>query len=138
MAKFVVKGGVVSIDNVDLADMVKSVEVKRDKAKIDGTGLNGPGAMEWVPGLSDEEFVLEIMNNFDPGQVNATLGPLYRDETEFEVFIRPFAGPESTDNPTFTCATCKLFNYSPISGKVGELSTTTVTITANGGMTETP
>lgn len=138
MSKFVVKGGVVSVASSDISDHVKSVEVKREKAKIDATGLNGNGAMEWVPGLSDEELDIEVMNDFDSGAIDDILNPLYEDETEFAIEVRPFAGAESASNPTFSCATCKLFTYHPISGKVGELSTTTVTITANGGFTRTP
>lgn len=138
MPKFVVKGGVVSIDGVDLSDHVRSVDVKRSKAKIDATGLNGNGAMDHTQGLSDEEFELEIMSDFDPGSVDDTLNPLFEDETEFAVLIRPFAGGESASNPTFQCATCKLFDYNPISGQVGALSTMKVTISANGGIERTP
>lgn len=135
MAKYVVKGGTVTINGVDLSDHVKSVDVKREKAKIDATGLNGNGAMDFTQGLSDEEFEFEFMNDHDPGSVDDTLNPLYENETEFEVVVRPFAGAASPSNPEFTCATCKLFTYSPISANVGALSTSKVTITANGGMT---
>jgi hypothetical protein len=138
MAKFVVKGGVVQVNGVDISSHVKSVEVKREKAKIDATGLNGNGAMEWTQGLSDEELDIEVMNDFDPGEIDDTLNPLYENETEFALLVRPFAGAASASNPEFSCLTCKLFTYHPISGKVGELSTTTVTITANGGFTRTP
>ena len=136
--KFVVKGGFVSINGVDLGPNIRSFEVKREKAKVDASGLTGSGAMDHVHGLADEEFEFEVMNNFDPGMVDDTLNPLYENETEFEVIARPFAGAESASNPTYACATCKLFTYHPISGKVGELSTTTVVISANGGMTRTP
>jgi hypothetical protein len=138
MPKYVVKGGVVSIGTVDVSDNVKSVDVKRSKAKIDATGLNGPGAMDHVQGLSDEEFEFEFMNDHDPGSVNDILNQLYEDETDFEVIVRPFAGVESSSNPTFTCLTCRLFDFNPISGQVGALSTTKVTISANGGITRSP
>lgn len=135
MAKHVVKNGYVSINGVDLSDHIKSFEVKRSKAKIEATGLNGTGAMDHVQGLSDEEFEFEIMNDFDPGSVDDTLDPLYTDETDFEVIARPFAGGASTSNPQYTAATCRLFDYSPISAAVGALNTTKVTISANGGIT---
>ena len=137
MAKFAIKGGTVLINGVDLGDHVKQVETKRSKAKLDSTGLNGPGAMEWTPGLSDEEFIFTIFSDFDPGQLDDTLSPLYDSEADFEVIVRPFAGAASPSNPEFSCATCKLFDYSPISGQVGAMSETQVTITANGGMTRT-
>lgn len=137
MAKHVVKGGTVLINGVDLSDHVKSFETKREKAKVDATGLNGPGAMDWAHGLADEEFLFTFMNDFDPGSVNDTLGPLYENETEFSVIARPFAGAASPTNPEYSCDTCKLFNFSPIKGQVGALSETDVTISANGGMTVT-
>jgi hypothetical protein len=138
MPKYVVKGGFVSIGGTDLSDHVKSVDVKRSKAKIDATGLNGPGAMDHVQGLSDEEFEFEFMNDHDPGSVDDILNPLYEDESDFVVVVRPFAGAESASNPTYTGATCRLFDYNPISGQVGALSTSKVTISANGGIVRTP
>jgi hypothetical protein len=137
MAKHVVKNGTVIIGGVDLSAHVKAIEVKREKAKIDATGLNGNGAMEWVPGLSDEELELTMMNDFDPGELDDTLNPLYEDETEFTIVARPFSGAASPTNPEYSCATARLFTYSPISGNVGALSESKVTITANGGFTRT-
>jgi hypothetical protein len=137
MAKHVVKNGTLIIGGVDLSAHVKAIEVKREKAKIDATGLNGNGAMEWVPGLSDEELELTMMNDFDPGELDDTLNPLYEDETEFEIVARPFAGAASPTNPEYSCPTARLFTYSPISGNVGALSESKVTISANGGFTRT-
>jgi hypothetical protein len=137
MAKHVVKTGVLIIAGKDLSGHVKAIEVKREKAKIDATGLNGNGAMEWVPGLSDEELELTMMNDFDPTELDDTLNPLYENETEFSIVARPFAGPAGPDNPEYSCATARLFTYSPISGNVGALSESKVTISANGGFTRT-
>jgi hypothetical protein len=135
--KHVVKNGTVIIDGVDLSAHVKSIEVKREKDKIDATGLNGNGAKEWVPGLSDEELVLTMMNDFDPGELDDTLNPLYENESEFSIVARPFAGAASASNPEYACATARLFTYSPISGQVGALSESQVTISANGGFERT-
>jgi hypothetical protein len=137
MAKHVVKNGTVVIAGKDLSEHVKAIEVKREKDKIDATGLNGNGAKEWVPGLSDEELELTMMNDFDPGELDDTLNPLYENETEFTVVARPFAGAASPTNPEYSCDTCRLFTYSPISGSVGALSESKVMITANGGWTRT-
>jgi hypothetical protein len=136
--KYVIKGGVVLIDGNDLSDHVRSVDVKRSKAKIEATGLNGPGAVDNIQGLSDEEFEFEFMNDHDPGSVDEILNALYESENDFAVLVRPFAGAESAENPTYACETCRLFDENPISGQVGALSTTKVTISANGGMTRTP
>jgi|SRR5919108_2200709 hypothetical protein len=138
MPKHVIKGGTVLINGVDLSSHMKSVDVKREKDKVDATGLNGPGAKDNVHGLSDEEFEFDVMNDFDPGMVDDTLNPLFENETEFPVLVRPFAGPVSASNPEYACDTCKLFTYHPVSGNVGALSESKVTISANGGITRTP
>src|SRR6266566_4117377 len=103
MAKFVIKGGSAFFNGKDLSDHIKSFETKRSKAKIDATGMTGGGAMDWKPGLSDEEFIFTIMSDFDPGMVDDTLSPLYESEAEFEVIVRPFPGPASPSNPEFSC-----------------------------------
>ena len=135
MAKYVVKGGTVTFGGNDVSDHIKSVDVKRSKAKIDSTGLNGNGAVDNTHGLSDESFEFEVMNDHDPGVLEEILSGFYDTEAEFEVVVRPFAGAASASNPEFSCATSKLFDYDPISGNVGALSTSKVMIQANGGIT---
>src|SRR5258708_28754553 len=127
MAKYVIKGGVVVINLVDLSDHVRAVDVKMAKDEVEDTGLNGPGLHTYLPGLAREEFDFTFAADFDASKVDATLFPLYRNESVFLVSVTPFAGPISASNPNFT-ARCQLFNYDPINGAVGALSETQVTM----------
>src|SRR5438552_2607668 len=138
MAKHVFKNGTFIVNGVDLSSHVRAIDVKRAKDKVDATGLNGNGAKEWLPGLRDEEMVVTLMNDFDPGEVNETLDPLYTDDTIFPILARPFAGAAGAGNPEYSCATSALFEFDPINAQVGALNETQVTFTANGGFERTP
>jgi hypothetical protein len=131
MGKFVIKEGYVEINGVDLSDHIKKVVVHMGAVDVDATGLNYGGGTEHKQGLKDEKFECTVMSDFDVGQVDDTLFPLYDAGTEFEVRVAAFPLPITAANPAFA-GTCILLDYEPISGSVGELSTCDVTIPVNG------
>jgi hypothetical protein len=109
---------------VDFSDHVSSVEVSMKKNSIDTTNFSG-GGKEAVAGLKEDEFTIDFQQDFAAGEVDAILYPLYDDETEFTVTVRPTSSAVSASNPEYS-ATCILLEYQPLSGKVGELSDTKV------------
>jgi hypothetical protein len=129
MAKYVIKEGTVTVNNVDLSDHVRAVDVNMVKDEVEATGLNGPGLHQYLPGLARESFVFTFASDFDSGKVDATLFPLYRNESIFLVSVTPFQLPITSSNPNFT-ARCQLFNYDPLNGQVGALAETQVTMIA--------
>lgn len=124
MAKLVLRDCFIEVAGVNFSDHVSSVEVSLKKASIDTTNFSG-GGKEQVAGLKDDEFTVNFQQDFAAAEVDATLYPLYNNETEFPVKVRPYAGAKSTENPEYT-GTCILLEYQPLSGKVGELSDTKV------------
>lgn len=124
MAKLVLRDCFIEIDGVDFSDHVSSVEVSLKKAGVDTTNFSG-GGKEQVAGLKDDEFDINFQQDFDAASVDAKLYPLYDQEEEFVVKVRPSAGAVSPTNPEYT-ATCILLEYQPLSGKVGDLSETKV------------
>lgn len=124
MAKLVLRDCFIEIDGVDFSDHCSSVEVSLKKAGVDTTNFSG-GGKEQVAGLKDDEFTINLQQNFDAGQVDAKLYPLYDTEVEFVVKVRPSAGAASAANPEYS-ATCILLEYQPLSGKVGDLSETKI------------
>jgi len=126
MAKFVLIDTVTTVNGVDFSSHISSVEVNLKKADIDTTNFSG-GGKEHAQGLKDDEITLNFQQDFDAGEVDATLWPLYNTGTEFEVTIKPKNAPVSADNPLFS-ATCILLEYSPLNGKVGDLSESKVKI----------
>lgn len=120
MAKLVLKDCFISVNSVDLSDHVSKVEVSLKKAAIDSTNFSG-GGKEQVAGLKDDEFTVTFHQDFVPGEVDSILYPLYDDETEFPVEVRPTAAAVSATNPKYT-GTCILLEYQPLTGKPGDLS----------------
>jgi hypothetical protein len=134
MAKFILRDCFVELNGVNFSDHCSSVEVSLKKASVDTTNFSG-GGKEQQAGLKDDEFTLNLQQDYNPAETDATLYPLYNNETEFTVKVRPGAGAISTSNPEYS-ATCILLEYQPISGKVGELSETKVKLpTQRAGIT---
>ena len=126
MAKSLLLNCYIAIAGVDVSDHVSSVEVSFKRAQVDSTNFSG-GGKEAMPGLKSDSFTIQVQQDFAAASINAILQPLYAAGTEFVVEVRPAAGAISASNPSFT-GTCILFEYQPLSGKVGDLSDTKVTL----------
>lgn len=125
MAKLVLRDCFISVDGVDFSDHVSSVEIQLSKDEIDTTNFGGSGR-ERAHGLKDDSFTLNFQQDFAAASVDATLYPLYDNETEFQVIVRPTAGVVGPTNPEYE-GTCILLEYQPLAGDVGALSETSVT-----------
>lgn len=124
MAKTVLKNCQVWVNAVEFTDHISSVEIDVTKDEIDTTSFSG-GGHERAAGLQDNKFKLNFQQDFAVNEVDATLYPLWNNETEFFVAVRPVTAVVSATNPEFY-GTCILLDYSPLNGKVGELSETSV------------
>ncbi|MFT2016293.1 hypothetical protein ACMA1D_10685 [Streptomyces sp. 796.1] len=124
MAKTVLVDCVVMVNGTDFSDHVNSVEISASKDEIDTTSFDGAGR-ERKAGLEDNSFTLNFQQDFAAGEVDSVLWPLWKNATEFVVSVKPTVGAVSATNPEFS-GTCILLEYSPLNGKVGELSETSV------------
>lgn len=120
MGKLVLRDAVTTINGVDFSSHISSVEVSLKKASIDSTNFSG-GGKEATAGLSSDEFMITFQQDFGLAQVDATLFPLYDQELEFVITVKPRNLAVSATNPLYT-GTCLLLEYTPLSGKVGDLS----------------
>lgn len=125
MGKLVLRDCYIVVNSVNFSDHVSSVEINLSKDEVETTNFSGQGR-ERVAGLKDDNFVINFQQDFAAGQVNAVLYPLYNNETEFQVEVRPTSSAVSATNPKYT-GTCVLLEYQPLSGSVGDLSETEVT-----------
>lgn len=125
MAKLVLRDCFISVDGVDLSDHTSSVTVTMEKDEIETTAFTGQGR-ERVHGLNNDSFELNLQQDFDAASVDETLFPLWDQETEFQVVVRPTSAAASATNPEYE-GTCILLNYQPLAGAVGELSETSIT-----------
>ena len=119
----------VTVNGVDLSNHVDSVEVQTNVDDVDITAM-GASAHQHAPGLRNDKITVNFLQDFAAGKVDATLFPLLGN-TGFTVKVVPVATTVSTTNPSYT-ATCVLFTYNPLSGKVGERSDTSVEFQATG------
>lgn len=124
MSKLVLKNCVCTVNGVDFSDHVDEVTIDLKKASIDTTNFSG-GGKEQIAGLKEDTFTFDFQQDFAAANVDATLYPLYNNEVEFTVTVKPTAGAVSATNPLYS-GTCILLEYSPLAGKVGTLSNTKV------------
>src|SRR4051794_32775619 len=125
MAKLVLRDCFISIDGTDFSDHVSSVEIQLSKDEIDTTNFGGAGR-ERQAGLKDDQFTVNFQQDYSAASVDAVLYPLWDEETEFAVVVRPTSAVVGTANPQYT-GTCILLEYQPLAGDVGALSETSVT-----------
>jgi hypothetical protein len=131
MAKLILKDCQVIVNGVNLSDHASSVEIEATKDDVETTSFAGSGK-EVKAGLQDTTITVTFQQDFAASNVDATLWPLWNNETEFTVEVRPTVAAASSTNPKYT-ATCVLLEYSPLDGDVGELSETEVEFATQRG-----
>lgn len=129
--KLILKNCVVTVNGVDFTDHCSEVEVAMKKASVDTTNFSG-GGKEAQAGLREDTMTVTFQQDFSASEVDATLYPLWNNETEFVVTVKPTSSSVSATNPLYS-ATCILLEYTPLSGKPGELSSTKVAFPTQRG-----
>lgn len=119
------------VNGYDASDHVSSCEINMSKDEVETTNFSGSGR-ERVHGLQDNSFTVTFQQDFAAGEVDAVLFPLWDNESEFTVQIRPTSAAVGADNPQYT-GTCILLEYQPLSGDVGDLSESEVTFNVQRG-----
>jgi hypothetical protein len=135
MAKQVLRNVGVIVDQVDLSDRTTSVTVDDGANEVDATAF-GSVYTSAVKGMRTAQITATFQQDFDTGSVHDTLNALNDQSTTFEVLIVPDgdASGITATNPGFRIAEAHLLGYSPLSGGVGDLSTTDVTFTNAGDL----
>lgn len=128
MAKLVLRDCFIEVNGVNFSSHVASVTINLSKDEIDTTNFGGDGR-ERAHGLKDDSFELTFQQDYAAASVDDTLYPLWDQEEEFVVKVRPRSTATSVNNPEYS-ATCILLEYTPLAGDVGDLSTTDVTFPA--------
>lgn len=131
MAKLVLRDCYVVVNGTNFSDHTSSVEINMSKDEVETTNFSGSGR-ERVHGLQDNSFKITFQQDFAASSVDAVLYPLWNNETEFTIEVRPTSGAVSASNPKYT-GTCILLEYQPLSGDVGDLSETEVEFNVQRG-----
>ena len=131
MPVMVLKNAYVLINSVNLSDHVKSVTINYAAEIIEKTAMSA-NSKQRIGGLKDWSIDIELNQDFAAASVDATLFPLVG-AAAFPIEIRPDAGVVSATNPKYT-GNALLESYSPITGTVGELATTSITLPGDGDL----
>lgn len=126
VSKIVLRDCYIVINGTNLSDHITEVTINLSKDDIETTSFSG-GGRERIAGLKDDSYELSIQQDYAAAAVDSVLYPLQNNETEFAIEVRPTSAAVSSTNPKYT-ATGVLFEYSPLDGKVGDLSETKIKI----------
>lgn len=126
MPKVILKDCYIVVNGTNLSDHISAVSVNLSKDDVETTSFSG-GGRERMQGLKDDSYELTLQQDFDAASVDAVFYPLYDTGDEFEVEVRPTSSAVSATNPSYV-GDCILMEYSPLDGKVGDLSETKVKI----------
>ncbi len=125
MAHFVLKDAKVTVDLVDLSDHVSEVSVETERDEVDVTAMGATSKVN-VAGLGDATITMTMFQDFAASEVDATLWPLSTTNTPFIVSVQATSAVTSVTNPKYSM-TCLMYGYSPLSGGIGDASSTEVT-----------
>lgn len=131
MGKVVLRDASITVDGVDLSDHCTTVTVEDGAADVDATAF-GSVYTSAVKGLRTAQITATFQQDFATGSVDATLNALNNQEEPFEVVVVPTSASVGATNPSYTLPEAMLLGYTPLSGGVGDLSTTDVTFSNAG------
>jgi len=134
--KTVLRNVFVSVDGTDLSDHFTQITVEDSAAEVDSTAF-GSVYTQAMKGLRTAQITGTVQQDFAAASVDATLSALNDQDTTFEVIVVGDADTTadiSATNPGYRIAESQLLGYTPISGGVGDLSTTDVTFSNAGDL----
>lgn len=125
MGKLILVNASTVVDGTDLSKRSTQIAIDANSDEVDLTCFQE----EWKDtgvGLKDATMQITFIMDQEVGMVDDVLWPLFRSGEEFIIEAKSSKGPKAPNNPQWTMGT-KLFTYSPLSGSVGQASTTQVT-----------
>lgn len=131
-AKTILKNVEVLINGVDLSDHCRQITIDTSADEVETSAFKG-AYKEFQPGLKDATITATLFQDFASGKVDDVLWPLSNTNTAFTVQVSDLDSPGMDPYRM----TSRLYGYQPMSGAVGEASTTEVTFrnAASGGVT---
>jgi hypothetical protein len=125
MGKLVLKKPVIIIDGTDLTKRARSLTIDMPDDEVDLSTF-GSQFKETGKGLSDASMVVDFLQDYAAGMVDAVLWPLKENDEPFQIAAKPTEAVASPTNPQFAMQAL-MYNYSPLAGAVGEAVSSEVT-----------
>jgi hypothetical protein len=134
MARIVLTNALVTVNAIDLSDLVASVTLNSSIDVVETTAFSSTAARTRIGGLADNSISLEFHQDYASGEVEATIFPLIGTLTT--VTVKPVNAATSATNPLYTVSTL-VSEWTPLNGAVGELATASVTWPVSGAIVKT-
>jgi hypothetical protein len=128
MAVYLSNGVVLTVNAVDLSNLVSSVTINRSFDELEVTAM-GDSGHKFVKGLEASSITIDFFNDPESQKTLATLNSTWGTSTT--VTAKQTSAATGTTNPLYTMS-CLVNNTTPINGAVGDLSTQSVTWNVNG------
>lgn len=133
MARIVLTNALVTVNAVDLSDLVASITLSSSIDSIETTAFGTSGARARIGGLADNSISLEFHQDYSTSEVEATIFPLIGTVTT--VTVKPVNAATSATNPLYTISAL-VSEWTPLNGSVGELATASVSWPVSGAITK--
>ena len=134
MARIVLTNALVTINAVDLSDLVASVTLNSSIDVVETTAFSSTAARTRIGGLADNSISLEFHQDYASGEVEATIYPLLGTVTT--VTVKPVNTATGPTNPLYTMS-CLVSEWTPLGAAVGELATASVSWPVSGAIVKT-
>jgi hypothetical protein len=121
-------GVVLTVNAVDLSNLVSNVTINRSFDELEVTAM-GDSGHKFVKGLEASSITIDFFNDEATAKTLQTLQAVWGTSTT--VTVKQTSATVSATNPLYTMS-CLVNNTTPINGAVGDLSTQSVTWNVNG------
>ena len=121
----------ISINGADLSEHFTSILLPVEADLQESTSFGGSWRTR-EGGLKDWSATLDFNQDFDAGEIDATLWPLIG--VRLALVVRPTSAVVGVNNPQWS-GNCILESYPPLGNSVGELATGSITLPGDGELT---
>ena len=128
MSVYLSNGVVLTVNAVDLSNLVSAVTINRSFDELEVTAM-GDSGHKFVKGLEASSITIDFFNDEATSKTLQTLQTVWGTSTT--VTVKQTSAGTSATNPLYTMS-CLVNNTTPINGAVGDLSTQSVTWNVNG------
>lgn len=113
MSKRIALKDFVSVAEIDLSNLARSVSLASEHERVDVSGFNETGANEYLAGQTEQSVTVEFYGSYGTGEVHQTLYPIHAGREVVPFAWRPdMTAPVGADNPELR-GNVQVLSYSP-------------------------
>jgi hypothetical protein len=129
MAKTILTDAYIAINGTAWSDHANNVEITDTADDVEVTSFSPSSYKEFMPGMKDATAKITFFNDWAAGtaSIGYALQTLYTAGGTFGLEVRQTSGNASTANPKYTM-TGRLYSFTGVSGKVGDVNSTECTV----------